>query len=144
MKKSAFLSCVFIVVFALSCTEVPLDNSGEVIFDDNYGEVEISFNYYMPGVPQKRLRRADLSFAYTADSVFREQFFLSTNVSDSINKYTVRLRPGIYYYRASVVCECGGDSCKYAGFTGQNTLRQTASKFQIIKGEKAFIHTQFQ
>lgn len=142
--KKYILACFMMIPFGFTACVDPIEEDVESIrIDDNFGQVEITFNFSVSGVPNNRIKRAELSLASSADSVFTNQFFVSTNVSDQVSKYNFELRPGTYYYRASIVCLCGGDSCKYAGFAGQNTLKQTASKFEIIKGQKTYIHTQF-
>jgi len=143
MKKSILVVIMMILFGLTACFELNKEDVDVIISDDNYGQVEISFKFSVSGIPHNRIKRADLSLASSADSVFTDQFFISTNVSDQVSKYTFELRPGTYYYRASIVCLCEGDSCKYAGFGGQYTLKQTASKFEIVKGQKTFIHTQF-
>ncbi|MEA1877859.1 MAG: hypothetical protein U9N86_13460 [Bacteroidota bacterium] len=143
MNKS-IIAGFMMILFGLTACFDPIDEDVDIIsHDDNYGQVEITFNFTTSGIPPNRIKRADLSLASSADSVFTDQFFVSTNVSDQVSKYTFELRPGTYYYRATIVCLCGGDSCKYAGFSGQNAIKQTASKFEIEKGQKTYIHTQF-
>lgn len=145
LMRKAIIALGCLSLFLLTaCGEEFIDTKADLKFDNNFGEVEIDFNYRITGAPIKKIRRAGLSFAYTADSALRSQFFTSVNVSDSVSRYSIQLKPGVYYYIASIVCTCGGDSCLYAGFLGQNTLRQSSSKFQITKGLKTTLHTQFQ
>ena len=110
----------------------PTENSNGL---PDSGTVEFVFNYYITGVPKDRVKRAYLRFAYTSDSLFKGLFFTSTNVSDAVSKYRVQFAPGVYYYEGAVVCLCAGDSCKYAGFSGQNGIRASGGKFQVVKDQ---------
>lgn len=136
--------CLLIFPVLFACSPENLKNDIEDLEKKEVGIAQITFNYYITYLPKDRVKRADLSIAYSADSVYKGQFFDSANVSDSISIYNFELPPGIYYYRASVVCLCDDDSCKIAGFQGKHTQRQTASKFQVKKGQVLKYNTQFQ
>jgi hypothetical protein len=132
------------IVTVFSCSTKILDEEPMEGEDDNYGIARISFNFNIPSLPRDRVKRADLSIAYTADSAYRGQFFDSANVSDSVSAYYFKLLAGEYFFVASIVCLCEDDSCMHSGFQGQYALRQTASKFQVRQGETSFYNTQFQ
>ncbi len=107
------------------------------------GTLDIAFTYRLQGVPAKRLKKVDLCLAETADYLYLGKFFTCTNVSDAVTHYQFQLPPGTYYYYASVICLCAGDSCKYAGFSGQNSLMVAGGKVEVLDGQTTTYTTQF-
>ena len=85
--------CLIMTLFGFSACVDPIEEDVDIISnDDNYGQVEITFNFTTSGIPPNRIKRAELSLASSADSVFTDQFFVSTNVSDQVSKYYFELR----------------------------------------------------
>ena len=136
-----FLFCVSLL--AISCN--PQDDDGPEYLpgEDNYGIVNFSFVYEISALPDRRIKRLSLRIAYTQDSLNHGQFFTSTNVSDAVKKYQLFLPQGIYYYQATIMCLCGGDSCKYAGFSKQFGTMNTGSKIEVLKDQVTEVTTQF-
>ncbi|MCK5821829.1 MAG: hypothetical protein KAH17_08080 [Bacteroidales bacterium] len=111
---------------------------------DSSGILDIHFIYNIQGIPSGKIKRADLSLAYTADSMYRGEFFSAINVSDAISKYRFYLPPGTYYYHATIICLAGGDSCKYVQFDGgQFGLRMDGGKVELLANKTTEVTTQF-
>jgi hypothetical protein len=110
---------------------------------DSKGILDIYFIYNIQGIPKDRVKRADLSLAYTADSMYRGEFFRATNVSDVISKYRFYLPPGVYYYHATLLCLAGGDSCRYSEFGEQFGLRMDGGKVEVSANKLTEVTTQF-
>lgn len=111
---------------------------------DLTGILDIHFVFNIQGIPPGMIKRADLSLAYTADSMYRGEFFRAINVSDAISKYRFYLPPGTYYYHATIICLAGGDSCKYVQFDGgQFGLRMDGGKVELLANKTTVITTQF-
>ena len=106
--------------------------------------LDINFVYNIQGVPRSRIKRADLSLAYTADSMYQGKFFTATNVSDAVTKYRFYLPAGEYYYHATLICLAGGDSCRFCGFNDSLAGLMMDGGKAIIKGQQITeITTQF-
>ncbi len=111
---------------------------------DSTGILDIHFIFNIQGVPRDLIKRADLSLAHSADSMYRGQFFRATNVSDAISKYRFYLPAGEYYYHATIICLAGGDSCKYVHFEGgQFGLRMDGGKVVVLANQLTEVTTQF-
>lgn len=110
---------------------------------DPVGILDIAFTYRIQGIPPYRMKKVDLCLAYTADDLYRGIFFTQANVSDAAVHYRFELPPGDYYYYATVICLCGGDSCKFAGFPGQNGLIAAGGKVTVTDGTISGYSTQF-
>lgn len=136
------LSFLFIV---FGCDPGNADNTDEINdLNKDLGTLDINFVYNVQGIPHDRIRRVDLSLARTSDSLYRGQFFLSRNVSDAITKYRFFLKPGIYYFQATITCLCQNDSCYWAEFPGgQFGMRMDGGKVTIIKEQQTEVTTQF-
>ena len=129
----------------MSCGEQGIgEDLGQDIELDSTGILDIHFIFNIQGIPRDRIKRADLSLAYSADSMFRGEFFTATNVSDAIKKYRFYLPSGEYYYHATIICLAGGDSCKYSHFDGgQFGLRMDGGKIQVQANKLTEVTTQF-
>ncbi len=110
---------------------------------DSTGILQIRFVYNIQGIPPGRVKRADLSLAYTADSMYRGEFFRATNVSDAKSNYRFYLPSGTYYYHATIICLAGGDSCKFSGFGDQYGLRMDGGKVEVHPNQLTEVTTQF-
>ncbi|MFH0760749.1 MAG: hypothetical protein V2A67_04535 [Bacteroidota bacterium] len=107
------------------------------------GTLDMAFVYRVQGIPALRMKKVDLCLALTADDLYRGIFFTCANVSEAITHYQFRLPPGVYYYYASIICLCEGDSCKYSGFPGQNGLQVAGGKVEVFDDEITRYTTQF-
>ena len=126
---------VLISVMLLACDELVPDGGDTIITEEiNTGILDIAFVYYNQLVPASRLRKVKLCLAYTADDLYLGKFFTQTNVSEAVVHYRFELPPGEYFYYASVTCFCGGDSCKTAGFLGENNIIAAGGKVTVVKG----------
>lgn len=142
MKKLlSYIVCISLLVIA--CEPVVPDGPDVLNPKEELGIIDFSFYCKFVGFPTDRIRRASLDIAYTADSLDHGLFFTSTNVSDKVSKYRMYLPEGTYYYQATIVCLCQGDSCLYAGFTGQNGFMASGGKVVVIKNEVTEVTTQF-
>ncbi len=121
----------------------PDGNEPEIIDIEPMGVLDIAFTYRFQSIPPTRMRKVDLCLAYTADDLYMGVFFTQANVSDAVVHYRFELPPGEYYYYASVICLCEGDSCKYAGFPGQNGLAAAGGKVTVEDGKITNFTTQF-
>jgi hypothetical protein len=119
----------------LACDELVPDGGDTIITEEiNTGILDIAFVYYNQLIPTSRLRKVKLCLAYTADDLYLGKFFTQTNVSEAVVHYRFELPPGEYFYYASVTCFCGGDSCKTAGFLGENNIIAAGGKVTVVKG----------
>lgn len=130
--------CWLLVALLSGCEgEVP----GEIdhtTLPQNYGILEIDFKKPPLAVPEKAISRMDLSLAYTADSVYRQEFFQKANVSDQKRVYQFNLPSGTYWYQAVITCTCGGDTCLWGGFPGgQFGQRFTLEEVKVVAGTKS-------
>lgn len=142
MKKLlSYIVCISLLVIA--CEPPVPDAPNDLNTREDLGIIDFSFYCKFVGFPTDRIRRASLDIAYTADSLDHGLFFTSTNVSDKVSKYRMYLPEGTYYYQATIVCLCQGDSCLYAGFTGQNGFMASGGKVVVIKNEVTEVTTQF-
>ena len=141
MKK--LLICIFCISLGvISCHPDPVvpDNNGT---SEEFGSINFSFVYQITGLPERRIKRVSLRMAYSEDSLNRGKFFTSTNVSDVVTKYQIFLPEGTYYYQATIMCLCGGDSCKYSGFNGQYGIMAAGNKVEVYKKQITEVTTQF-
>jgi len=128
----------------LSCDKIWPGTDDPVITDTKpSGILDMAFVYRVQGVPPRRLQKVDLCLAYTADNLYKGIFFVQANVSDAVTHYRFELPPGDYFYYATVICLCEGDSCKYAGFPGQNGLIAAGGKVTVEDGKITSFTTNF-
>jgi len=150
MKKPRYkLKFVLIITFTISvlysCTEGegivnPIENS----FSNSHGRVQLYFPIEDRNVPLRCIRKADISIAFTADSLYRKEYVTVANMSDYQDLYEFVLEPGIYYYQAAKICICGRDTCLWGGYPGgQNGMLWTMSSFEISRGEIIYDHLKF-
>lgn len=139
------LLTLFLLIAVWGCADKELGEDIKTNTElDSTGILDIHFIYNIQGIPPNLIKRADLSLAYTADSLYRGQFFRATNVSDAISRYRFYLQPGIYYYHATIICLAGGDSCKYVQFEGgQFGLRMDGGKVEVHANQTTEVSTQF-
>ncbi|TSA35807.1 MAG: hypothetical protein D4R64_09005 [Porphyromonadaceae bacterium] len=136
--KSISIRLLFILMIGaiLSCDKIWPGGDEPVIIDTKPGGIlDMAFVYRVQGIPPGRLKKVDLCLAYTADNLYRGIFFVQANVSDAVTHYRFELPPGDYFYYATVICLCGGDSCKYSGFPGQNGLIAAGGKVTVEDGK---------
>lgn len=130
------LLIVLMITMILSCDKIwPGDEEPTIIDPVPMGILDIAFTYRVQGVPSNRLKKVDLCLAYTAEDLYKGIYFVQTNVSDAVTHYRFELPPGEYFYYATVICLCGGDSCKYSGFPGQNGLIAAGGKVTVEDGK---------
>lgn len=135
--------CIFLMV-GISFTLSSCDNTEDLPPDitsmsTSYGRIQLEFPVDDLNVPQRCLKRADLSISYTADSLYRNEYLTVVNVSSYQYLYETALKPGGYYYQAAKTCICGGDTCLWGGYPGgQNGMKWTMGSFEIIKGEISY------
>ena len=141
-KLTRFLVCL--CLFLMSCNPPAIEDPDDLLSKDELGTVHFSFIYKISAVPDRRIKRLSLRLAYTQDSLNLGKFFTSTNVSDLVSSYRFDLPEGSYYYQATLICLCQGDSCKYAGFPGQYGTRATGNKIEVLKKQVTEVTTQFQ
>lgn len=131
--------CVFLVLalgLTLSCDKIQPGEGDDAITDQKtVGILDMAFTYRVQGIPPSRLKKVDLCLAYTADNLYNGIFFIQANVSDAVTHYRFELPPGDYFYYATVICLCAGDSCKYVGFPGQNGHIAAGGKVTVEKGK---------
>ena len=122
------------ILYSCDPTEVlPPDDH---LMSTNYGTVQLEFPLDDMNLPQRCIKRADLSISYTADSLYRKEFVTVANVSNYQHLYEIVLEPGKYYYKAAKTCICGGDTCLWGGYpAGQNGMKWTMGYFEIPKGD---------
>ena len=136
---------VFLLIAVLpACDRIWPGPDEPVITDrDPFGILDMAFTYRVQGIPPNRMKKVDLCLAYTAEDLYKGIFFIQANVSDAVVHYRFELPPGEYFYYATVVCLCGGDSCKFAGFPGQNGLIAAGGKVTVTEGAISSYSTQF-
>ena len=141
-----FLIILFICQIIFACeknvteTNIYEDDS----FTKTHGRVEIKFlipdEHLGPGC----VKRAELVLAVNADSLYREKYIISFNVSDQQEVYIIFLKPGSYHYQAVVTCMCETNFCSGGGYEGgQYGSKYTADRFYITKDETTFVIPQF-
>jgi len=137
MKNLSIRLAIILMIGAiLSCDKIWPGTGDTVITETKHGGIlDMAFVYRVQGVPSRRLKKVDLCLAYTADNLYRGIFFVQANVSDAVTHYRFELPPGDYFYYATVICLCEGDSCKYAGFSGQNGLIAAGGKVTVEDGK---------
>ena len=143
--RAKYLFVLFLLVTGIySCDWLQSDPGDPAVVDlEPMGILDMAFVYRIQGVPKHRVKKVELSLARTADDLYEKKFFTTTNVSEAVTHYQFRLPPGDYFYSAVVVCLCGGDSCKYAGFSGQFGHLEAGGKVSVIDGEVTHFTTQF-
>ena len=116
MRPIRYIASLLIIISLLQCHygDDPIVNPEPV----KTGVLEIDFKLPPIPLPDKGIHRIDLSLARNADSLYRNLFIASANVTDSKNLYRFILAPGTYYYRAGITCSCLSDSCLWGGFPG--------------------------
>jgi hypothetical protein len=140
-----FMTLILILTIPAGCDNgEDIINPGNNGHSDNYGRIQLDFPLDDVHVPLRCIKRADLSIAYTADSIYREEYITVANVSDYQKLYEFILEPGVYYYKAGKVCTCGRDTCLWGGYPGgQNGMLWTMSSFEIISGEISYDRLKF-
>jgi len=74
--------CILVLLVLIGCDpneDVPNGTNPNII-SPIYGTVQLSFPIDDANVPQRCIKRADLSIAYTADSLYRKEFVTVANV----------------------------------------------------------------
>jgi len=128
----------------LSCDKIWPGDDDDVITDVKHtGILDMAFIYRVSGIPPSRLKKVDLCLAYTADNLYNGIFFVQANVSDAVVHYRFELPPGDYFYYATVICLCEGDSCKYVGFPGQYGHIAAGGKVTVEEGRISNFATNF-
>jgi hypothetical protein len=116
------------------------------VIPPNNGSLE--FRFILPvykKVPKTGIHRITLSFAYSADSLYKGQFFKKVNVSDYQEVYTVNFPVDEYYYDAVVTCSCGGDTCLNGDFPGgRYGMKHDFDKFTIEMQKTLVLETHFE
>jgi hypothetical protein len=139
------LTLLLVLLFAVSCDPLdPANPDPDPTDKDPTGTLDMAFVYRAQAVPASRVKKVDLCLARTADDLYQGIFFIQTNVSEAAVHYRFELPPGDYYYYASVICLCGGDSCLYEGFPGQYGLRAAGGKVTVEADRISNYTTQFQ
>jgi hypothetical protein len=117
----------------------------QVTVPEDLGILEFRFTMPVYDIPQKNLHRISLGFAYTADSLYRKEFFKKVNVSDFQEVYKVFLPGADYYYDAVITCSCAGDTCLNGAFPGgRYGMKHDFDKFNIENQKNTVIETHFQ
>ena len=138
---------LFIIPFVFSCEKNTdgFDSGPAVINQTPMGTVEIEFKLPQGLLKPACLKRAELVIAVQADSLYQGKYHVSFNVSDEQTVYTVRLKPGSYYFMAGIICLCETNACSGSGFAGgQYGLKYTADKFYITDNEVTHVAPIFQ
>ena len=141
MNIKNFALCILVLVVLSRCSteEILINGSGSQIMSSSYGTVQLDFPISDKNLPQRCIKRIDLSIAYTADSLYRKEYLTVANVSSYQKLYEFSLEPGSYYYKAGKTCICGGDTCLWGGYPGgQNGTIWTMAKFLISAGETTY------
>ena len=144
--NSISIRLIFILMIAavLSCDKLFPGTGDPLIVDVKpMGTLDMAFVYRVQGIPPSRMKKVELSLAYTADNLYRGIFFVQANVSDAVVHYRFELPPGEYFYYATVICLCGGDSCKYSGFPGQYGHIAAGGKVTVEDGKIMSYATNF-
>jgi len=134
---------LWISLLVISCRPEPIVPEDKDT-REKLGTISFSFIYQVPGLPVERIKRVFLGLAYTQDSLNLGLFLTSTNVSDVISTYQIFVPEGSYYFQATIMCLCAGDSCKYSGFTGQYGTKAAGHKIDVFKDQITKVTTQFQ
>ncbi|MCX6223817.1 MAG: hypothetical protein NTV01_03560 [Bacteroidia bacterium] len=135
-STSIRLVCILMIAAILSCDKIWPGGDEPLITDIKpMGILDMAFVYRVQGIPSKRLKKVKLCLAYTADNLYSGIFFVQANVSQAVTHYRFDLPPGEYFYYATVICLCEADSCKYAGFPGQNGLIAAGGKVTVEDGK---------
>ena len=144
LTKYLFLS-ILIVANMVACDpdeDIPTDN--ENTLSSVYGSISLAFPIDDIHVPERCIKRADLSISYTADSLYRKEYITVANVSNYQSLYKFTLEPGTYYYQAAKTCICARDTCLWGGYPGgQNGMLWAMSSFEIISGEISYDRLKF-
>lgn len=145
MKHARFrLILILLSTVLLSCDGLlPGPDEPPLTDERNIGTLDMAFVCHISGIPANRLKKVELSLAYTADYLYNSIFFVQTNVSDAVVHYRFDLPPGDYFYYAKVICLCAGDSCLYAGFSGQYGTVAAGGKVSVEKGKISSYTTNF-
>jgi hypothetical protein len=145
MKVAKLRILVFLLIAGLpACDKIwPGPDEPVITEKDPFGILDMAFTYRVQGIPPNRMKKVDLCLAYTAEDLYKGIFFIQANVSDAVVHYRFELPPGEYFYYATVVCLCEGDSCKFAGFPGQNGLIAAGGKVTVTEGTISSYSTQF-
>ncbi len=145
MNKISIRVIMILVMMAfLSCDMLfPGDEDPVIVDPVPMGILDMAFTYRVQGIPANRVKKVDLALAYTADDLYEGIFFVQANVSEAVTHYRFELPPGEYFYYATVICLCEGDSCKYSGFPGQNGLMAAGGKVTVEDGKIANFTTIF-
>jgi len=135
---------ILLIGMFLSCDKIfPGPGEPEIVDKIPMGVLDMAFTYRVQGIPTNRLKKVDLCLATTADNLYMGVFFIQANVSDAVTHYRFELPPGEYFYYATVICLCEGDSCKYSGFSGQNGLIAAGGKVSVEDGKITGFTTNF-
>jgi len=135
---------LLLTILTLGCDKIGSDTGDPVTTDlKPMGILDMAFIYRVQGIPAGRMKKVELSLAYTADLLYEGKFFIQANVSDAVTHYRFDLPPGDYFYYATVICLCGGDSCKYSGFPGQNGLIAAGGKVTVVEEKISSFATNF-
>ena len=126
--------CILMIGALLACDKIWPPDEPVITNPKNTGILDMAFVYRAQGIPVSRVRKVDLCLAYTAEDLYKGKFFVQGNVSDAVTHYRFELPPGDYFYYATVICLCEGDSCKYVGFPGQNGLIAAGGKVTVEEG----------
>ena len=138
------LACV--LVMTPGCDKDPdFDGGNTVIIPEHEGLVEFRFLLPSYKIPKDKIHRISLGFAYSADSLYKGQFFKKINVSDYQEIYTLLFIPDDYYYDATITCSCAGDTCLNGGFPGGRFgVKHNFNKFYVLEQQTTIIETHFQ
>lgn len=138
------LAIILLIIF-IGCEDKEFGEDTKTDIElDSTAILDIHFVFNIQGIPPHLIKRADLSLAHSADSMYRGQFFRATNVSDAIQKYRFYLPAGVYYYHATIICLAGGDSCKFVQFEGGKFgLRMDGGKVELNANRLTEVTTQF-
>ena len=114
--REAIFSIILILVLLSGCDpHEDIINPDENIFSPIYGSVQLDFPIDDKHVPERCIKRADISIAFTADSLYRKEYVTVANVSNYQSLYKFNLEPENYYYQAAKTCICGRDTCLWGG-----------------------------
>lgn len=140
------ITCILAMLVLLGCDpdEDIINGPNNNTISPIYGIMQLDFPIADVNVPQRCVKRADLSISYTADSLYRKEFVTVANVSSYQSLYEFVLEPGTYYYQGAKTCICGGDTCLWGGYPGgQNGMRWTMFKFTISSGTISYDRLKF-
>ena len=145
LKQNIIVVISLFVILLTSC-----DKNGDIInpdkngYSNNYGTIQIDFPIEETHVPLRCIKRANLSIAYTADSLYREEYITVANTSDYQSLYEFVLEPGVYYFKAAKTCVCGRDTCLWGGYPGgQNGMLWSMWSFEVLSEKTSYIHINF-